>query len=130
MNKNRRASASREDLTVSATSSMPGKAWRVFLLIVATAALLVLAVHANAAASYEILNGLRLGVAGYALYQITDDKLDGDDQPHSGERVFGVGPGLKYKIDSWAIYLNSYYEFGAENRPEGVKFAFRIPKVF
>lgn len=88
------------------------------------------AVHANVAASYEILNGLRLGVAGYALYQITDDKLDGDDQPNSRERVFGVGPGLKYKIDTWAMYLNSYYEFGAENRPEGVKLAFRISKVF
>jgi hypothetical protein len=88
------------------------------------------AVHANAAASYEILNGLRLGVAGYALYQITDDKLDGDDQPRSRERVFGIGPGLKYKIDTWAMYLNSYYELGAENRPEGVKFAFRISKVF
>jgi hypothetical protein len=88
------------------------------------------AVPANAAASYEILNGLRLGVAGDALYQITDDKLNGDDQRHSREHVFGVGPGFKYKIDSWAMYLNSYYEFGAENRPEGVKLAFRISKVF
>jgi hypothetical protein len=88
------------------------------------------AVHVNCAASYEILKDLRLGVAGYALYQITDDKLDGDDQAHSRERVFGVGPGLKYKIDTWSMYLNSYYETGAENRPEGVKFAFRISKVF
>jgi len=88
------------------------------------------AVHANAAASYEILKDLRLGVAGYALFQITDDKVDGDDQSHSRERVFGIGPGLKYKIDTWSMYLNSYYEFGAENRPEGVKFAFRISKVF
>lgn len=88
------------------------------------------AVHANAAASYEVLKNLRLGVAGYALLQITDDKLDGDDQVHSKERVFGIGPGLKYKIDTWSMYVNSYYEFGAENRPEGVKFAFRIAKVF
>jgi hypothetical protein len=88
------------------------------------------AVHINCAASYEILKDLRLGVAGYALYQITDDKLDGDDQAHSRERVFGIGPGLKYKIDTWSMYLNSYYELGAENRPEGVKFAFRISKVF
>ena len=88
------------------------------------------AFHVNCAASYEILKDLRLGVAGYALYQITDDKVDGDDQVHSRERVFGVGPGLKYKIDTWSMYLNSYYEFGAENRPEGVKFAFRISKVF
>jgi len=26
--------------------------------------------------------------------------------------------------------LNSYYETGAENRPEGVKFVFRISKAF
>jgi hypothetical protein len=88
------------------------------------------AVHVNCAASYEILKDLRLGVAGYALYQITDDKLDGDDQAHSRERVFGGGPGIKYKIDTWSMYLNSYYETGAENRSEGVKFAFRISKVF
>jgi hypothetical protein len=88
------------------------------------------AVHANCAASYEIVNGLRLGVAGYLLYQTTDDKLDGDDLSHSKERVFGIGPGLKYKIDTWSLYLNSYYETGAKNRPEGVKFVFRISKFF
>jgi len=26
--------------------------------------------------------------------------------------------------------LNSYYETGAENRPEGVKVVFRISKIF
>ncbi|HSO59663.1 MAG TPA: transporter, partial [Desulfobacterales bacterium] len=35
-----------------------------------------------------------------------------------------------YKIDTWLLYLNSYYETGAENRPEGVKFVFRISKLF
>jgi hypothetical protein len=88
------------------------------------------AVHANVAASYEIFKDLRLGVAGYALSQITDDKLDGDDLARSKERVFGIGPGLKYKNDGWLFYVNSYYEFGAENRPEGVKFAFRISRIF
>ncbi len=88
------------------------------------------AVHANSAVSYEVLKDLRLGIAGYALLQITDDKLDGEDLAHSRERVFGIGPGLKYKMDTWSMYLNSYYETGAENRPEGVKFAFRISKVF
>ena len=88
------------------------------------------AVHANVAVSYEVLKDLRLGVAGYVLQQITDDKVDGDDQAHSRERVFGIGPGLKYKLDSWMMYLNSYKEFGAENRPEGVKFALRLSKVF
>ena len=88
------------------------------------------AVHANVAVSYEVLKDLRLGVAGYALQQLTDDKVDGDDQAHSRERVFGLGPGLKYKLDSWMMYLNSYKEFGAENRPEGYKLAFRVSKIF
>jgi hypothetical protein len=88
------------------------------------------AVHANVAVSYEVLKDLRLGVAGYVLQQITDDKVDGDDQAHSRERVFGIGPGLKYKLDSWMMYLNSYKEFGAENRPEGYKLAFRVSKIF
>ena len=44
--------------------------------------------------------------------------------------VFGIGPGLKYRIDSWMMYLNSYKEFGAENRPEGYKLAFRVSKLF
>ena len=88
------------------------------------------AVHVNGAASYEIFKGFRAGVAGYALQQITDDKLDGNDQAHSRERVFGIGPGFKYKIDTWSLYFNSYYETGAENRPEGVKVVFRISKIF
>ena len=88
------------------------------------------AVHANLAASYEVVKDLRLGVAGYALWQVTDDKVDGNDQAHSRERVSGFGPGLKYRFESWSVYVNSYYELGAENRPEGVKFAFRISRVF
>jgi hypothetical protein len=88
------------------------------------------AFHVNAAASYEIFKDFRAGVAGYALQQITDDKVDGNDQVHSKERVFGIGPGFKYKLDTWLLYLNSYYETGAENRPEGVKVVFRISKIF
>jgi hypothetical protein len=88
------------------------------------------AFHVNAAASYEIFKDFRAGVSGYSLQQITDDKVDGDDQAHSKERVFGIGPGFKYKVDTWLLYLNSYYEFGAENRPEGYKFVFRISKLF
>ena len=88
------------------------------------------AFHVNAAASYEIFKDFRAGVSGYALQQITDDKVDGDDQAHSKERVFGIGPGFKYKVDTWLLYFNSYYETGAENRPEGYKFVFRISKLF
>ena len=88
------------------------------------------AFHANFAASYEVLKGLRMGINGYALQQLTDDKINGGNLANSKERVFGIGPGLVYQQGTFWIYLNSYFETGAENRPEGAKIIFRISKVF
>jgi Protein involved in meta-pathway of phenol degradation len=86
--------------------------------------------HANYAASYEVAKGLRLGLNGYVLQQLTDDKIDGKSQSNSRERVFGIGPGLQYSTNGVMLYLNSYLETGAENRPEGTKFVFRLSKAF
>lgn len=88
------------------------------------------AFHANLAASYEVLKRLRLGISGYALQQFTDDKINGNNIGNSEERVFGVGPGLSYNQDNsrdklW-ITLNSYFETGAENRPQGIEVVLRI----
>ncbi len=88
------------------------------------------AVHANVASSYEVLKNLRIGIAGYGLQQITDDKVDGDDQAKSKERVFGIGPGVKYTYERMSLYLNTYYETGAENRPEGLRGIFRMAVAF
>lgn len=88
------------------------------------------AFHANFAASYEIWKGLRLGVNGYCLQQLTDDRIDGEEQARSKERVLGVGPGLKYTYERMSIYLNTYYETAAENRPEGFRGIFRLSMAF
>jgi len=88
------------------------------------------AFHLNYALSYEILDGWRAGVAGYYLDQITSDKVDGLKSPHSKERVFSIGPGLMFSKKSLFLYLNAFYETGAENRPEGKKILFRFSKVF
>jgi len=88
------------------------------------------AFHANYAASYEIVQGVRLGINGYALQQFTEDKIDGHSQANSEERVFGIGPGIKLSGNGVSLYLNSYFETGAENRPEGTKVIFRLSKVF
>ncbi len=88
------------------------------------------AFHMNYAASYEIWENLRIGLAGYLLYQLTDDKVDGNDIDQSRERVVSLGPGARYKIDTWTMTFNSYFETEAENRPEGVKLVFRVSKVF
>lgn len=88
------------------------------------------AFHLNYAFSYEILNGLRAGIAGYYLNQITADKVDGHKRPHSKEEVFAIGPGLMYSRKGFFLYLTAYYETGVENRPEGKKIALRFSKVF
>jgi hypothetical protein len=88
------------------------------------------AFHANFTASYEIFQDLRLGINGYYLQQLTDDKLDGDDQARSKERVLGIGPGLKYTFERLALYLNTYYETAAVNRPEGFRGIFRLSMAF
>lgn len=88
------------------------------------------AFHANYAASYEVIKGVRLGINGYAVQQLTEDKIDGHSQTNSQERVFGIGPGIKWSDNGLSLYLNSYFETGAENRPEGTKVVFRLSKVF
>ena len=88
------------------------------------------AFHFNYAFSYEVWDGLRAGIAGYYLNQITSDKVDDHKRPHSKEEVFAIGPGLMYSKKSFFLYLNAYYETGVENRPEGKKIALRFSKVF
>ncbi len=88
------------------------------------------AFHANYAASYEFVKGVRVGINGYALQQFTKDKIDGRSQANSKERVFGIGPGIKWSGDGLSLNLNSYFETGAANRPEGTKVFFRLSKVF
>jgi hypothetical protein len=88
------------------------------------------AFHANFAASYNLIKGVRFGINGYALQQLTADKVDGHGQANSKERVFGIGPGVKWSGKGVSLYLNSYFETGAENRPEGIKVVLRFSKAF
>lgn len=90
------------------------------------------AFHANFAVSYGILPDLRLGLNGYGLQQFTEDQVNGHGQPNSEERVLGIGPGLEWasRAAGISIYINSYFEFGAENRTEGTSVVFRVSKFF
>lgn len=88
------------------------------------------AFHANYAASYEVAKGVRIGLNGYVLQQLTEDKIDGHSQADSKESVLAIGPGVKMSSNGVSLYLNSYFETGAENRSEGTKVVFRVSKVF
>jgi anthranilate 1,2-dioxygenase (deaminating, decarboxylating) large subunit len=91
------------------------------------------AVHANFAASYEVIpKQLRLGINGYALKQIASSKVDGNTDPNGGkEQVFAVGPGalLSFSPDTH-LFFNAYFESEAENRPEGNRYVLRFVHHF
>lgn len=88
------------------------------------------AFHMNFALSYVIRPQLRLGVAGYYLKQLTDDRIDGERQSGSRERIFAIGPGLHYRTEGGFFNFNAYFESGAENRPQGHRLVARYAWLF
>jgi len=83
------------------------------------------ALHVNFATSYEIRKGLRLGLNGYCLKQITDSEVNGVKQPER-EQVLGLGPGLLYSFSvNDHLFANAYFEMAGEHRTEGQRFNLR-----
>jgi anthranilate 1,2-dioxygenase (deaminating, decarboxylating) large subunit len=89
------------------------------------------AVHANFTAAYEVLpKQLRLGVNGYWFNQVSDTKINGVDSGED-EKVFAIGPGLVYHFSQDShLFLNTYFESGAQDRPEGDRFNLRFVHHF
>jgi hypothetical protein len=81
--------------------------------------------------SYEISHDLYLGVNGYALRQLTDDRTNGQNVPGSRETAVSIGPGARYVFDaSKALNVNLYLPVVAENTSSGIEVNFQFVKRF
>ena len=88
------------------------------------------AVHTNLAISREIAPGLRFGLAGYHLRQISDDKIDGVVLPDSREQVIGFGPGIRFQRGPQVLFVHAYHETAVRNRPERNQVIVRYARFF
>lgn len=89
------------------------------------------AFHGNFDIAFSPMPHLWLGADGYFLTQFTNDKLRGVEIPNSKERVFGFGPGVLYSVKKHThLFSYLYFETGARNRPQGMRFVFRFFQYF
>jgi hypothetical protein len=88
------------------------------------------AAHLNYAVSREVLPKWRLGVAGYYLQQLTEDKINGVKVDNSKERVISAGPGFVYMGQGLTAMFSYPLEFSVENRFKGSRATLQLIHKF
>lgn len=77
-------------------------------------------VYLDYSAGWGLGNGWVLGVGGYAMRQLSNDKSGGVSVPDSKGAAFAIGPSLKYDNGKgWFITAKLQREMSVRNRPEG-----------
>ncbi|MFZ5450440.1 MAG: hypothetical protein ACOZF2_01005 [Thermodesulfobacteriota bacterium] len=80
----------------------------------------------NYSMDYRLLPNLKVGLSGYLYYP---DQGLSMNRPF-GERVMGLGPGLKYDLGSWSFVVKSQVETGHWDRGEDLQNWLRVWYVF
>ena len=79
--------------------------------------------HLDWAASQFLSEQLHVGLVGYLYQQLTGDSGAGATLGDFESRVYAVGPQAGYFFPvggrKWYVNVKGYYEFDAQNRPEG-----------
>ena len=90
-------------------------------------------VQIQGGASYTVGRILDVGVAGYALWQVTDDSGTALPAVLRGARdtVYGLGPEIDLRIPAARCSLVARFEhdFGARSRPQGEIFVFGLTSM-
>jgi hypothetical protein len=87
----------------------------------------------NYATETLVKSKIWVGINGYFLQQLTNDRLNGTEVPHTKERIFAIGPGALYSIEpdfNSVVIANLYFEMLAQNRTQGIRFIARFIKYF
>jgi len=70
--------------------------------------------------SYPITDKVSIGLTGYYLKQLTDDKLNGVSYSGGKEEALYMGPGAQFRFDKKNVMnLNVYFPVEDKNRPSG-----------
>jgi hypothetical protein len=75
--------------------------------------------HLDWAATRLFSEKFNAGVVGYVYEQITGDSGAGAALGEYQSQVSGIGPQANWSVDPWYVGLKAYWEFAAQNRPEG-----------
>lgn len=74
----------------------------------------------NFASSLEVVKDLHLGINGYYLKQLRDNRTNGERVADSKQTQFYLGPGLSWRIDQKNIFnANFYMPVEVKNAPSG-----------
>lgn len=65
---------------------------------------------------YRVNDALTVGLGGYYLKQLTDDKINGYKVADSKEKALGFGPGLLVDLGDDKLFATAYRESKVENR--------------
>jgi len=84
----------------------------------------------NFSGSYELSKDWRVGIGGYTQQQLSDSEVGGERILGNRQRVWGVGPGVRWRHGNTMLIFTAYKEFGAENRPQGYQGGLRIIALF
>ena len=89
------------------------------------------AVYLDFDASYQAAPGFSLGMSGYYLSQVSEDKYDGVNVPNSKKQALYIGPGFHWEASKDNI-LNANVHLPVENRnlPQGPKLSLQYIHSF
>jgi hypothetical protein len=77
----------------------------------------------NFASSYELFDGVRPGVNGFWLRQLSNDRTNGVDIPHSRVDELYLGPGLSWQVNAkHVVNFNVYLPVSVSNAAAGPEF--------